>query len=193
MSARAGRSSGALALARMKPSVLPLAALVVASAALLVALFAAFAPERTPVPAPQEEASEPESEGALLDLMARFQRFAEKLHASAEARNWPLATFYVEEIPENSGALAVGGFEDEGINISALGADWLPPVAEQLEAAVAAEDPEAFGQVYGALVATCNRCHQATGHPYVRIVIPTATPYPSQDFAPLPVAGTPAP
>lgn len=125
-----------------------------------------------------------EEHGELAPAMASLQRFAEKLHLAGEAGNWELASFYEHEIEETAEPLIAGGFEADGHEVGPLVERWLLPAVERVGEAIGAADRAAFGTAYGELVTACNACHAATGHGFVRIVVPDGNPYPSQDFAP---------
>lgn len=159
---------------------------IVALFALLVAGLALF---RTSDPAPDGPDTAPHEEteeehGELAPHMASLQRFAEKLHLAGEAENWELASFYEHEIEETAEAIVAGGFEEEGHEIGPLVERWLLPAVERVGEAVEAGSAAEFGTAYGELVTACNACHAATEHGFIRIVVPTGNPYPSQDFAP---------
>lgn len=160
----------------------------IALVALLVAGLALF---RTPSSetgaspsAPVAEHDEEGEHGELAPYMASLQRFAEKLHLAGEAGNWELASFYEHELEETAEEVGAGGFEEHGHEIGPLVERWLLPAVERVGEAIEAGDAAAFGAAYGELVASCNSCHAATEHAFVRIVAPEGNPYPSQDFAP---------
>ena len=158
-------------------------ALALSSLAVLVALYAASRPT-----APAEGAAPPvEEAGELAYHMAYLQRYADKLHAAGAAANWELASFYLPEIEETAEAIVEEGHEEEGIALSPLVEAMLLPAVERVEANVG--DPSAFGAAYADLVASCNACHEASAHGFIRIITPERSAYPNQAFAPAPTAG----
>ena len=139
-------------------------------------------PSSTAPPVPEHE--EEGEHGELAPHMASLQRFAEKLHLAGDAGNWELASFYEHELEETADAVIAGGFEEDGQEIAPLVEQWLLPAVERVGESVETGDAAAFEAAYGELVASCNSCHAATDHGFVRIVVPDGNPYPSQDFAP---------
>ena len=65
----------------------------------------------------------------------------------------------------------------------AIAATVTPPM-EALDKAITAKDAAGFTAAYGQLTAGCNGCHQSADHPMIVIQMPTASPYPDQDFQP---------
>lgn len=53
---------------------------------------------------------------------------------------------------------------------------------DALKQAVAVGDGKAFGAAFSNLTAACNACHDATGFGFVRIIVPTASPFSNQRF-----------
>ena len=174
-----------------RASVVAATALLVALFAVLTALFAVFAPN---VATPEARGAEAQAASAgramqLLVHMGLFQRFAEKTHLAAQAGNWPLATFYAEEIEENAEWVVDGGFVEEGVDVSAIAAEVALPRAEALVAAARSGDAARYDSAFARMVDGCNACHRRSGHRFVQIQVPGpagADPYPSQSFAPIP-------
>ncbi len=139
----------------------------------------------------QAEARVAALEAALTDespevgiAMAWIQRWTDKLGRSADARHWELAGFYLHEIEETADELiAAGVVEEDGTKISELMQAMLMPAVESLEEAVAAQDLGLFVTHYTTLINTCNDCHVATKHPFIRVTPPTIGLNPwSQEF-----------
>ncbi|HEX8386675.1 MAG TPA: hypothetical protein VF576_10850 [Rubricoccaceae bacterium] len=174
-----------------RTSAVAVAAMLVALFAVLTALFAVFNPD---VATPEARGAEFRADEAgramqLLVHMGLFQRFVEKTHQAAESENWPLATFYAEEIEENAEWVVEGGFVEEGVDVSALAAEVALPRAEALVAAARAGDAARYDAAYARMVDGCNACHKRSGHRFVQIQVPQSggpSPYPSQSFAPIP-------
>ena len=120
----------------------------------------------------------------LGEIMALQQMRHAKLWLAGSADNWPLAGYELDELKE--------GFEDAaryhavhdnvpvGAMIEKLTAEPMAALAKAIEARNAAQ----FAQAFDRLSAACNACHQAAGHPYIRIGRPAGSPYPNQIFAP---------
>ena len=128
----------------------------------------------------------------LAYLMAYAQRYTEKLYFAGMADNAPLAQFYVHELEETFEAVEDGGYIENDWQLAELVEDLALPALTGVEQAVAAQalgpDPERarglFAERYGALVNACNVCHETTAHGFIRIVVPEASSFPTQQFAP---------
>lgn len=104
-------------------------------------------------------------------------------------RNWPLATFYLNETRSHlSWALRVrpvrplsgGGEIDlrpilQGIEASALA---------ELKSAIEKQDGAAFESSYRSMLSECHGCHEAAEKPYLRPQIPTRPASALIDMAP---------
>jgi hypothetical protein len=53
---------------------------------------------------------------------------------------------------------------------------------DALKKAVAARDEKAFGAQFDKLTTACNACHEATHLNFVRIIVPTSSPFSNQIF-----------
>lgn len=126
-----------------------------------------------------------EEEGEeLAPYMASLQRYVEKLYLAGSNESWELAHFYGEELDEVAEEVAGGGFTEDGHDVSALMRTMLLPVVAQVEEAATERSAEAFTSAYDALITACNACHDATEHGFIKLRVPDANAYPSQDFAP---------
>ena len=163
--------------------------LLLASIAVLTALFAVFRPN---VATPEERGAEARMRGEadsqqLLVHMVLYQRYAEKADAAARADNWPLAAFYAHEIEENTERLIDNEIVDDGTDLSAIASEVMLPRSERLLAAARSGDRARFDSTYAVVIDGCNACHKRSDHRFVQIQTPTAeAKYPSQSFAPIP-------
>lgn len=121
----------------------------------------------------------------LGDLMTAFvQPRHIKLGLAGKAGNWPYAAYELGELKET--------FDDVGKLVPKHGKLEIPPavaatVAQPmaaLEKAIAAKDEATFTKEFAALTDACNACHQSADHPMIVIQMPTASPFPDQDFRP---------
>ena len=55
---------------------------------------------------------------------------------------------------------------------------------DALKKAVAARDSQGFSAAFGKLTAACNACHEATHFGFIKIGVPTASPFSNEVFAP---------
>lgn len=109
--------------------------------------------------------------------MADLQRYADKLWRAGQAGNWDLAEFYRAKIAQSTDALVEADAITNGFPVGKTAGAMLAPAASSLKKPIASRDSAAFRAGYANLVTTCNTCHQASGHPYLRI----ATPEPSAE------------
>lgn len=127
----------------------------------------------------------------LGEMMGYMQRYADKLWFAGEAGNWELAGFYRGEIAETEEGIAQARVSKDGVEVSKLIRTIFPPAIEAVGKAVAAHDPAQFRQSYQTMIRTCNDCHDAAQHGFIRIAPPVGAPtYWNQSFAPAP-AGKP--
>lgn len=153
----------------------------------MIALFTAFRPLAETPGVPATEGSG--EGGELAYHMAYLQRFADKLHAAGAAENWELADFYLHEVEETAETIIDEGHVEDGVEIGPLVEAMLLPAVERAEGAVG--DAAAFAEAYAELVTSCNVCHDATEHGFIRITVPERSGYPNQDFSPLPARTRP--
>ncbi len=124
-----------------------------------------------------------DGEVELLDNMSLLQYLSHKATLSIDARNRELADFYVHELEE-----AVEETESvdsyDGHAIGELAGAMLRPALESLEGALDQDDWSDVSQALDTMIQSCNSCHQATEHAYVRIQRNSDNPW-MQDFSPM--------
>ena len=119
-------------------------------------------------------------------IMGRIQRFHQKWWAAGHAGNAELAGFYLHEMEEAMEGIATARLIDEGVDVSAHMHTYGLAMVEVLEKKLKEHGVAAMHADAALLANTCSTCHVACGHPYLRIVPPTAVYFPDQDFAPMP-------
>ena len=124
----------------------------------------------------------PDETVELVEYMRRLQYFAHKTGLSIEAKNEPLAHFYLHELEEVIDKLQ--GIESyDGHPIAALAQVILKPAFENVEKGVEAKQFDRAQTAYDAMLAACNQCHQATAHGFIKIEKRLDNPF-MQSFAP---------
>ncbi|QQO57123.1 MAG: hypothetical protein N838_31010 [Thiohalocapsa sp. PB-PSB1] len=118
----------------------------------------------------------------LIQHMGTMQYMAHKAGLAIDSRNQPLASFYMHEIEEVIEKLKTVESYD-GYPIASLVQSKLMPSFEKLEQAVTAVDWEDADSQFEKLLASCNTCHQATEHSFIRVRRTTANPF-MQSFDP---------
>lgn len=114
---------------------------------------------------------------SLGDLMIVSQWRHMKLWQAAKAENWALAKYEADKLSESLYRAAV-----LYVNIPA-------PLVKTSDAQLAAiadaalqRDQRGFEQAFVALTTSCNACHQAAGLDFIRMRMPTSSPFSDQDF-----------
>ena len=118
----------------------------------------------------------------LVVLMHQLQTHAHKAQLSIEARNEPLAHFYLHELEETSAYIADNIATYDEYPVGQLTREMLLPAIEALEDVIETGDWSAGGTRFDALLDACNACHTVTAHGYIRVAPASGNPY-AQDFA----------
>src|ERR1051326_8535662 len=119
----------------------------------------------------------------LGDLMTAFvQPRHTKLGLAGGEQNWPYAAYELDELRESFDDVARLVPKHGALAIPAAIAATVGPPMAALDAAIKAEDFDAFTKAYGELTTSCNACHQSTDHPMIVIQAPTVSAFPDQDF-----------
>jgi hypothetical protein len=118
----------------------------------------------------------------LASYMTHLQRHSHKLGLSIQAKNKPLAEFYLTELGEMFEIIQRKFPQYEGVQVAALSKAMIDPAKPALSKALAASDWPGATTAYDKYLAACNGCHQAAQHPFVKIVAPTGNPF-NQSFA----------
>lgn len=161
-------------------------ALILACLALGLSMFAFFR-NSAPVSSSVTVADSTEMESEELEvavLMQRFQWNVNKLYFAGMANNKPLANFYLHELEESMEELAEHPIEENGQRLDELVRAWGLAPLESLEDSLEKTDPKGFKLAYEAFIKNCNGCHISSGHPYIRIVLPSQPVMDNQDFNP---------
>jgi hypothetical protein len=127
-----------------------------------------------------------EAEYELADPMAAMQRFADKLYFAGLAGNWPLAAFYLHELEEKAEEILQQNLVEEGVPVNPLITSMLRPALVNLDKAVEQGDELLFRSRYEQLVASCNACHEATAHRFIRMTVPERSMFQNQEFGVIP-------
>lgn len=110
-----------------------------------------------------------------------------KLWAAAQAQNWTLAAFELNEMRTAFDRIAQTLPKYQNVNLGPTFISMMSGPIMQTNAAINAKNATQFNDAYRALTNTCTSCHQALNHPYLVIKVPDAnamTGYVDQDFRP---------
>lgn len=116
----------------------------------------------------------------LGDIMGATQLRHFKLSYAGSLGNWELASYELGQI-ENSFINAARLYEN--IPIEKINMIERPMIA--LADAIKAKDGARFAGAFAELTATCNSCHEAAHVGFIRIQVPTASPFSNQSFVPM--------
>jgi hypothetical protein len=160
--------------------------LVAANACVLALWSSAGAAQSSPPPssaAASAATAAPDYHPSLGDLMTMaIQPRHIKLGLAGQERNWPYAQYELSELRNAFARVArtipVYRTIDMAAVIGALTTDPLKAV----EQAIHDQDAQQFKVAYAGLTTACNACHLSQDHAAVVIRVPTANPYPDQDF-----------
>ncbi len=125
-----------------------------------------------------------ESEHAELALhMSRLQRWTHKTALSLQARNPTLAEFYLHEMEESIETIQKEAPTYEGHAVADLTEQMLVPSVEALDGALDDREWTAVEEQLQNLEQSCNQCHAATDHGFVKVDLQDVpNPY-AQDFS----------
>lgn len=118
------------------------------------------------------------------DIMGRTQLRHFKLWYAGHLENWQLANYEVDQIKRSFDQAASLDSPVEGVPFSQLIEQRsLPPLAD-VKAAIAAQDEKAFAKAFDELTLACNNCHIAAKVGFIKMQVPTASPFSNQAFPP---------
>ena len=116
---------------------------------------------------------------SLGDIMGAAQLRHFKLWYAGKRHNWDLAEYELGQIQESfSSAMTLYP------NIPVADMSVMGPAVVALGEAVKAKDSFRFAKAFGKMTKSCNACHTAIGRGFIRIQIPTSSPFSNQSFAP---------
>jgi hypothetical protein len=114
-----------------------------------------------------------------------------KLWAAAQAQNWTLAAFELNEMRTAFDRIAQTLPKYQNVNLGPTFISMMSGPIMATNGAISAKNMAQFTSAYTDLTNTCTSCHQALNHPYLVIKVPDATAmanYADQDFRPIPAA-----
>jgi hypothetical protein len=141
-------------------------AFLVAGAGALLLVIALFA-MRAPLTGSHADHASEEPELAV--LMAQMQYFTHKLGLSVEHRNIELAAFYHHELEEVTEEVIDHVQTYDGYPVADLTRAMLLPLIEVMEESITRRDWANIDGDLARLIDTCNACHAATDHAFIRI------------------------
>ena len=120
-----------------------------------------------------------DGDAELASWMSQMQVYLHKLDLSVQAKNEKLISFYLHELEELSEEIADEVDTYDGFRVGELTETMLIPKIEAMQRAAEEGDVAAS---FMRLIDTCNACHKATDHGYIRITEAGGNPF-NQDFS----------
>ena len=115
----------------------------------------------------------------LGDIMGATQLRHFKLSYAGNLGNWELASYELGQIEDS---LINAARLYQNIPIEKINMVEQPLMA--LSNAIKAKDDARFASAFADLTTTCNGCHEAAHVGFIRIQVPTASPFSNQSFMP---------
>lgn len=112
------------------------------------------------------------------DFMGSIQNHHDKLWFAGINENWELASFEIHELEEIFEDIKVVHPKREETQLLPM----IEPGLEAIEKAINEQNKEEFKKGYILLTNSCNTCHKATKHEFIRIKTPEVPSYSNQDF-----------
>jgi hypothetical protein len=116
--------------------------------------------------------------------MGDLQRLTHKLALSADAGNMELAAFYLHESQEQLRKIQTEAPEYENLPVALLIDRLAHPAYTPMQDAVTARDKARLMAGLDGIIQSCNACHTATQHAFIRITRGTEVNPFNQSFAP---------
>ena len=113
-------------------------------------------------------------------FMSAVQLHFAKLYFAGESRNWDLARFERGEILEHLEVVAALRPEEGAVSVAGIMDAFKNTQLVALKDAIEVKDRGLFRDAYRESMLMCNACHQATGRPFINIIIPTNPPVSNQ-------------
>ncbi|HEY6998884.1 MAG TPA: hypothetical protein VH851_13195 [Candidatus Binatia bacterium] len=118
----------------------------------------------------------------LGEFMTTIQLHAGKLWFAAQAANWDLAKYELDELKETMEAAKGLNEEKNGVKISNVLDSVLQTQVAGLEKTMESKSQSAFKKSYDETLSACNGCHTEAGYKFIHIVRPTAPPVTNQKW-----------
>ena len=118
----------------------------------------------------------------LGEFMTTIQLHAGKLWFAAQAANWDLAKYELDELKETMEAAKGLNEEKNGVNISNVLDSVLQTQVADLEKTLESKSQTEFKKSYDETLSACNGCHTEAGYKFIHIVRPTAPPVTNQKW-----------
>ena len=151
--------------------------LVVGNLALSPASARANSPQYLPAPPGPTTVASPE----LATFMGHLQKMTHKLNLSLVAENPGLSAFYLHEVEEVLEQVLATFPTHDGFPVGDMVSDYTLASLDPLSAFITSGDWIGASRSYVRFVDSCNSCHEATGHGFIKVNASSANPF-NQNF-----------
>jgi hypothetical protein len=148
------------------------------------AVLSVSAQERTSPPKPESEPAQAAGAADLADIMSATQLRHLKLSFAGSVKNWDLAEYEVGRIRKSFATAAKFYPVFDNVPVAKLITEISEPALAEVDKSIAARDSDAFLKSFDKLTKACNACHQAAKLGFIKMKVPTASPYSNQVFPP---------
>jgi hypothetical protein len=119
----------------------------------------------------------------LGEYMTTIQLHTAKLWFAAEASNWKLAKYELDELAETMEAAELLHARRNNIDISLFLRGVRIAQVPLLEQSLERKSVPAFRDAYRQTLVACNACHRPAGYDFIRIVTPSREPVTNQEWS----------
>jgi hypothetical protein len=116
----------------------------------------------------------------LGEYMTTIQLHAGKMWFAAQASNWELAEYELDELKETMEAAKRLNAEKNGVKISGVLDSVLQTQVVKLDQSIKKKSRAEFPKSYDEMLGACNGCHAETGYKFIHIIRPSAPPVTNQ-------------
>jgi hypothetical protein len=155
----------------------------------VIAALAASALAIAAIPSRTRAQDQPAQSGSayapkVADIMGQTQLRHFKLWFAGSAGNWALANYELGQIRSGFDAAAKLYPTSGGAPVAREPKDDSGPPLADVARAVAAGNKQDFVNAFERLTAACNACHQSAHVGFIKIRVPTSSPFTDQSFPP---------
>ncbi len=114
--------------------------------------------------------------------MNLIQIYHTKFYFAMKEGNTEVMTYVHHELEENFESVVENHGDHDGIDIAGVAKNTVLPALEELKKSIDSKNDSLILQSFEFLTVTCNKCHYASEHPFIKIKYPEGESYLNQDF-----------
>ena len=120
----------------------------------------------------------------LGEYMSTIQLHISKLWFAAQASNWELSSFELDELNETIAAGEALHVVRNKVDITGVLQSVQNTQLQLLYQSLQNKEKESFTKAYGQTLDACNGCHRSAGYGFIHVIIPTSQPVTNQRWMP---------